>query len=97
MTGLLVMKSFDLGDCEGKDWVGWVLNAKWETLFANCIDSTVPTVAVFASEVKKLQAELFKPMKQQQFIDESFDIMMLLLTFVSELRYNLIDCKRQER
>ncbi|XP_076899261.1 rRNA 2'-O-methyltransferase fibrillarin 1-like [Bidens hawaiensis] len=31
---------------------------------ANCIDSTVPAEAVFASEVKKLQAEQFKPMEQ---------------------------------
>ncbi|KAI3507959.1 hypothetical protein L1887_22956 [Cichorium endivia] len=30
----------------------------------NCIDSTVPAEAVFASEVKKLQAEQFKPMEQ---------------------------------
>lgn len=31
---------------------------------ANCIDSTVPAEAVFASEVKKLQAEQFKPAEQ---------------------------------
>ncbi|KAI3784015.1 hypothetical protein L1987_43106 [Smallanthus sonchifolius] len=31
---------------------------------ANCIDSTVPAEAVFASEVKKLQAEQFKPIEQ---------------------------------
>ncbi|KAM0047317.1 putative fibrillarin, S-adenosyl-L-methionine-dependent methyltransferase [Helianthus debilis subsp. tardiflorus] len=31
---------------------------------ANCIDSTVPAEAVFAAEVKKLQAEQFKPMEQ---------------------------------
>ncbi|KAG9142355.1 hypothetical protein Leryth_016842 [Lithospermum erythrorhizon] len=31
---------------------------------ANCIDSTVPTEAVFAQEVKKLQSEQFKPMEQ---------------------------------
>ncbi|KAA8533691.1 hypothetical protein F0562_031208 [Nyssa sinensis] len=31
---------------------------------ANCIDSTVPAEAVFAQEVKKLQAEQFKPMEQ---------------------------------
>ncbi|GKA64368.1 mediator of RNA polymerase II transcription subunit 36A-like protein, partial [Tanacetum coccineum] len=30
----------------------------------NCIDSTVPAKAVFASKVKKLQAEQFKPMEQ---------------------------------
>lgn len=35
-----------------------------EILQANCIDSTVPAEAVFASEVKKLQAEQFKPMEQ---------------------------------
>ncbi len=31
---------------------------------ANCIDSTVPAEAVFAQEVKKLQAEMFKPSEQ---------------------------------
>lgn len=31
---------------------------------ANCIDSTVPAEAVFAQEVKKLQAEQFKPIEQ---------------------------------
>ncbi|KAJ7946671.1 Mediator of RNA polymerase II transcription subunit 36a [Quillaja saponaria] len=31
---------------------------------ANCIDSTVPAAAVFQSEVKKLQAEQFKPSEQ---------------------------------
>ncbi|XP_050385431.1 rRNA 2'-O-methyltransferase fibrillarin 1-like [Argentina anserina] len=31
---------------------------------ANCIDSTVPAEAVFSSEVKKLQAEQFKPIEQ---------------------------------
>nr|KAJ0194002.1 hypothetical protein LSAT_V11C800404130 [Lactuca sativa] len=31
---------------------------------ANCIDSTIPVEAVFASEMKKLQAEQFKPMDQ---------------------------------
>lgn len=31
---------------------------------ANCIDSTVPAEAVFAQEVKKLQAEQFKPVEQ---------------------------------
>lgn len=31
---------------------------------ANCIDSTVPAEAVFASEVKKLQKEQFKPAEQ---------------------------------
>ncbi|KAJ8427947.1 hypothetical protein Cgig2_023242 [Carnegiea gigantea] len=31
---------------------------------ANCIDSTVPAEAVFASEVKKLQQDQFKPMEQ---------------------------------
>ncbi|PKA56478.1 putative mediator of RNA polymerase II transcription subunit 36b [Apostasia shenzhenica] len=31
---------------------------------ANCIDSTVPAEAVFAQEVKKLQAEQFKPFEQ---------------------------------
>ncbi|PWA76809.1 fibrillarin, S-adenosyl-L-methionine-dependent methyltransferase [Artemisia annua] len=35
---------------------------------ANCIDSTATAEAVFASEVKKLQAEQFKPMEQ---IDEN--------------------------
>ncbi|KAL3521553.1 hypothetical protein ACH5RR_019702 [Cinchona calisaya] len=31
---------------------------------ANCIDSTAPAEAVFAQEVKKLQADQFKPMEQ---------------------------------
>ncbi|THG20479.1 hypothetical protein TEA_014664 [Camellia sinensis var. sinensis] len=31
---------------------------------ANCIDSTVPAEAVFAQEVKKLQADQFKPVEQ---------------------------------
>ncbi|XP_023736052.1 uncharacterized protein LOC111883958 [Lactuca sativa] len=31
---------------------------------ANCVDSTIPIEAVFASEMKKLQAEQFKPMDQ---------------------------------
>ncbi|PKU69265.1 mediator of RNA polymerase II transcription subunit 36a-like [Dendrobium catenatum] len=31
---------------------------------ANCIDSTVPAEAVFAQEVKKLQADQFKPFEQ---------------------------------
>ena len=31
---------------------------------ANCIDSTAPTEAVFAQEVKKLQKEQFKPFEQ---------------------------------
>ncbi|KZS99112.1 Fibrillarin [Sistotremastrum niveocremeum HHB9708] len=31
---------------------------------ANCIDSTVPAAVVFAAEVKKLQAEMFKPLEQ---------------------------------
>lgn len=31
---------------------------------ANCIDSTAPAEAVFAQEVKKLQAEMFKPLEQ---------------------------------
>ncbi|CAD5174204.1 unnamed protein product [Musa acuminata subsp. malaccensis] len=31
---------------------------------ANCIDSTVPAEAVVAQEVKKLQAEQFKPSEQ---------------------------------
>ncbi|KAG8746541.1 Small subunit processome complex component [Ceratobasidium sp. 414] len=31
---------------------------------ANCIDSTLPAEVVFASEVKKLQAEKFKPLEQ---------------------------------
>jgi rRNA 2'-O-methyltransferase fibrillarin len=31
---------------------------------ANCIDSTQPAEVVFASEVKKLQAEKFKPLEQ---------------------------------
>jgi rRNA 2'-O-methyltransferase fibrillarin len=31
---------------------------------ANCIDSTAPAEAVFASEIKKLQAEDFKPLEQ---------------------------------
>merc|ERR1712031_109224 len=31
---------------------------------ANCIDSTVSAEAVFAKEVKKLQAEKFKPQEQ---------------------------------
>ncbi|CAI9092272.1 OLC1v1027470C2 [Oldenlandia corymbosa var. corymbosa] len=31
---------------------------------ANCIDSTAPAEAVFAQEVKKLQAEQFKPLEQ---------------------------------
>ena len=34
------------------------------TFQANCIDSTVPAEAVFAQEVKKLQAEMFKPSEQ---------------------------------
>ena len=33
-------------------------------LQANCIDSTVPAEAVFAQEVKKLQADQFKPSEQ---------------------------------
>jgi len=41
-------------------------NASNPMLFhqANCIDSTVPAEAVFAQEVKKLQAEQFKPEEQ---------------------------------
>ena len=31
---------------------------------ANCIDSTQPAEVVFAAEVKKLQAEKFKPLEQ---------------------------------
>lgn len=31
---------------------------------ANCIDSTAPAAVVFASEVKKLQQEMFKPLEQ---------------------------------
>ena len=31
---------------------------------ANCIDSTAPAEVVFASEVKKLQSEMFKPLEQ---------------------------------
>lgn len=31
---------------------------------ASCIDSTAPAEAVFASEVKKLQSEQFKPKEQ---------------------------------
>lgn len=31
---------------------------------ANCIDSTAPAEVVFASEVKRLQEEMFKPMEQ---------------------------------
>ena len=31
---------------------------------ANCIDSTAPAEAVFASEVAKLKAEQFKPLEQ---------------------------------
>ncbi|XP_056174391.1 rRNA 2'-O-methyltransferase fibrillarin 2-like [Syzygium oleosum] len=31
---------------------------------ANCIDSTVPVEIVFSQEVKKLQAEQFKPFEQ---------------------------------
>lgn len=31
---------------------------------ANCIDSTAPAEVVFASEVKKLQEEMFKPLEQ---------------------------------
>jgi len=33
-------------------------------LQANCIDSTVPAEIVFSQEVKKLQAEQFKPFEQ---------------------------------
>lgn len=31
---------------------------------ANCIDSTAPAEVVFATEVKKLQEEMFKPLEQ---------------------------------
>ena len=31
---------------------------------ANCIDSTAPASVVFASEVKKLRQEMFKPLEQ---------------------------------
>ena len=31
---------------------------------ANCIDSTAPAEVVFASEVKKMQAEMMKPREQ---------------------------------
>lgn len=31
---------------------------------ANCVDSTAPPEAVFASEVKKLQQEKIKPLEQ---------------------------------
>ena len=31
---------------------------------ANCIDSTMPAEAVFASEVEKLKADQFKPSEQ---------------------------------
>jgi fibrillarin-like rRNA methylase len=31
---------------------------------ANCIDSTKPAAAVFASEVDKLRGEMFKPLEQ---------------------------------
>lgn len=42
---------------------------EWDAFFffflqANCIDSTVPAEAVFAQEVKKLQADQFKPSEQ---------------------------------
>ncbi|URE21076.1 ubiquitin carboxyl-terminal hydrolase, partial [Musa troglodytarum] len=39
---------------------------------ANCIDSTVPAEAVFAQEVKKLQAEQFKP-SEQVFLRNSYN------------------------
>lgn len=35
-----------------------------QLLQANCIDSTVPAEAVFASEVNKLKADQFKPSEQ---------------------------------
>lgn len=37
------------------------------TYQANCIDSTEPASAVFAQEVKKLQADHFKPIEQVTF------------------------------
>lgn len=43
---------------------------------ANCIDSTVPAAVVFAAEVKKLQAEMFKPLEQLTLEVHFFTISM---------------------
>lgn len=46
---------------------------------ANCIDSTAPAEVVFASEVKKLQSEMFKPLEQLTL--EPYERVELIDTF----------------
>jgi len=48
---------------------------------ANCIDSTAPAEAVFASEVKKLQAEMFKPLEQLTLEPYERDHAMLIAEY----------------
>nr|GEX07813.1 probable mediator of RNA polymerase II transcription subunit 36b [Tanacetum cinerariifolium] len=43
-----------------------------ENLHANCIDSTATAEALFASEVKKLRLEQFKPMEQHHPLAQCF-------------------------
>jgi rRNA 2'-O-methyltransferase fibrillarin len=48
---------------------------------ANCIDSTAPAEVVFASEVKKLQGEKFKPMEQLTLEPYERDHAMLIAEY----------------
>ncbi|KAJ1307725.1 hypothetical protein OPQ81_001813 [Rhizoctonia solani] len=48
---------------------------------ANCIDSTQPAEVVFASEVKKLQAEKFKPLEQLTLEPYERDHAMLIAEY----------------
>lgn len=53
---------------------------------ANCIDSTAPAEAVFASEVKKLQGEMFKPLEQLTLEPyERVSILDLLLNRITDV------------
>jgi len=48
---------------------------------ANCIDSTAPAEVVFAAEVKKLQAEMFKPLEQLTLEPYERDHAMLIAEY----------------
>lgn len=48
---------------------------------ASCIDSTAPAEVVFAAEVKKMQAEMFKPREQLTLEPYERDHAMVVATY----------------
>ena len=65
---------------------------------ANCIDSTAPAEVVFASEVKKMQEEMFKPHEQRwSFFAHSFrtrGLTRCMCSYARALRARSLYCRR---